>query len=229
MDSKTLQINYQFKNPDTLARVLRHPSLPFEGPSFYQRCEFLGDRVLGLIIADYLLQRYPAEHEGVLSKQLSNLVRRESLAKVGERINLGKVVQMAESEEVSGGRHNLSILGDGCEALIGAIYTDGGLEAAKAFILEAWSFLFEEVDHMEELDAKTALQEYLQKRGKSLPQYSVRDIQGPAHAPFFTVQVKITGHEPEIGQGYSKRQAEQEAAGKMMARLTPHLTPKENL
>lgn len=228
MDFSILRIDYTFKNPDILRRALRHPSLSTNSFSFYQRCEFLGDRVLGVVIATYLFHRYPADQEGLLSKRLSNLVRRETLAEVGERINLGHAIQMAESEDLAGGRHNTSILGDGCEALIGAIYLDGGLEPARDFILKEWDFLFAEVDRMVELDPKTALQELLQKAGKKLPQYKVIEITGPDHAPFFTVEVRVKGVHSQKGEGNSKRQAEQSAAAKMLEQINGKSKNKEH-
>lgn len=214
----SLKIDYVFKDQKILENLLRHPSLPFEGASFYQRCEFLGDRVLGLVIAEYLFKTYPDEHEGTLAKKLSNLVKKESVAEVGKRIHLGEAIEIAESEEKDGGRFNISVLGDGCEALIGGIFLDGGIEPAKKFILENWMFLFSEIEKMAELDPKTALQERLQKNGSPLPAYSLVSITGPDHAPFFTMKAKAMGIE-ETGQGQSKRQAEQQAASKLLQKL----------
>lgn len=216
MKELPLNLSYQFKNKVLLARALMHPSLQSD-LSTYERSEFLGDRVLGLVIATYLYTVHPEDEEGNLARRFSNLVKGETLAKVAESLHLGHAIQMSSSEEHSGGRRNITILADACEALIGAIYLDGGFEAAEKFVLSSWKFLLESGEDSTELDAKTTLQEHLQKKRWGLPAYSVAEVTGPDHAPEFVIRlyVKETDHEV-FAKGLTKRQAEQEAAAKML-------------
>lgn len=193
-----------------------HPSLQSE-LSTYERSEFLGDRVLGLVIATYLYKMHPEDEEGNLARRFSNLVKGETLAKVAENLHLGGAIQMSASEEHSGGRRNITILADSCEALIGAVYLDGGFEEAEKFILSAWKFLLDSGEDSTELDAKTMLQEHLQKKRWGLPAYSVAEVTGPDHAPEFVIRLYIKETEKEVfAKGLTKRQAEQEAAAKML-------------
>jgi ribonuclease-3 len=216
MKKLPLKLEYQFTNNVLLARALMHPSLQSD-LSTYERSEFLGDRVLGLVMATYLYTVHPEDEEGNLARRFSNLVKGETLAKVAESLHLGNAIQMSASEEHSGGRRNITILADACEALIGAIYLDGGFEAAEKFILSAWKFLLERGEDSTELDAKTTLQEYLQKKRWGLPAYSVAEVTGPDHAPEFVIRLYIKETENEVfAKGLTKRQAEQEAAAKML-------------
>lgn len=217
MSHRTLQLNYTFRDNTLLRKALTHPSVPQKTKlENYERCEFLGDRVLGLVIASYLYHQYPNNKEGDLSKRFTNLVRKEALVKVANSLNLGQFVYMSESEMAADGHHNESILADACEALIGAIYLDGGFEAAYRFILEQWHDLLEEHAAEIHVDAKTQLQEFLQKRKKPLPDYSVIAITGPDHAPFFKVSLMVEDERPVYGEGSSRRQAEQQAAAEML-------------
>ncbi|HCI49206.1 MAG: ribonuclease III [Alphaproteobacteria bacterium RIFCSPHIGHO2_01_FULL_41_14] len=217
MPHKKLSLNYTFQDAKLLKKALTHPSFPQKTRlDNYERCEFLGDRVLGLVIASYLYHRYPQNKEGDLSKRFTNLVRKEALLKVAQSLNLGDFIYMAENELVADGQKNESILADACEALIGAIYLDGGFDSAYRFILERWSPLLEEQSVEISVDAKTQLQELVQKHKKPLPQYSVMAITGPDHAPYFKVSLAVLDEPVVYGEGPSRRQAEQQAASEML-------------
>ena len=212
-------IGHRFSDLELLAQALTHPSSMVRGggPS-NQRFEFLGDRVLGLTIAESLLVQFPEEGEGEISRRHSALVRRDTLADVARAIGLGAQIYLAKSEEMSGGRDNPALLADCCEALIAAIYLDGGLEAAQAFVARHWQPLIDgAVDPP--VDAKTALQEWAQARGLSLPRYKVTERSGPDHAPEFTVEVRLKGFDAERAIGATKRAAEQAAANALLVRL----------
>jgi len=181
----------------------------------------LGDRVLGLIVAEALYSSYPAESEGGLAVRLNALVRREACAKVAEEAGLAPHLIMAKAESGSGGRKKSAILAGACEAIIAAIYLDGGLEAARKFIMHFWKDAFASLKP-ELRDAKTALQEWSQsgaRPDKSQPKYSIKQRVGPDHSPLFTVEVRIAGYESEAGEGPTKRDAEQDAAKRLLHRL----------
>ena len=217
MSYKNLPLNYTFHDETLLKKALTHSSVPQKTKlENYERCEFLGDRVLGLVIASYLYHRYPHNKEGDLSKRFTNLVRKEALVKVAQSLDLGNFIYMSENELAADGGKNESILADACEALIGSIYLDGGFESAYRFVLEQWSFLLEEQSVEISVDAKTQLQEWLQKYKKPLPQYSVIAITGPDHAPYFKVALSVKDEQPVYGEGPSRRQAEQQAASEML-------------
>jgi ribonuclease-3 len=217
MSHRNLQLNYTFHDDTLLKKALTHPSVPQKTKlENYERCEFLGDRVLGLVIASYLYHQYPHNKEGDLSKRFTNLVRKEALVKVAHSLNLGDFIYMSESELAADGGKNESILADSCEALIGAIYLDGGFESAYRFVLEQWNPLLEEQSVEISVDAKTQLQEFLQKHKKPLPQYSVIAVTGPDHAPYFKVSLVVKDERPVYGEGSSRRQAEQQAAAEML-------------
>ena len=185
----------------------------------YERLEFLGDRVLGLIIAQTLLKRFPDEREGQISRRYAHLVRRESLATVARKINFGNYLLISAGEEAAGARQSITILSDSLEAVIGALYTDGGLAVAEKFILEHWTPLLE-LDQDPPLDSKTALQEWAQSLQYSLPKYTVVSQAGPAHLPKFCIEVSLESFEPQKGFGTSKRQAEQIAAKLFLDHVT---------
>lgn len=217
MSHRTLQLNYTFRDSTLLRKALTHPSAPQKTKlENYERCEFLGDRVLGLVIASYLYHQYPNNKEGDLSKRFTNLVRKEALASVAKSLDLGHFIYMSESEVAVDGHKNDSILADACEALIGAIYLDGGFEAAYRFILEQWHDLIEEHSNEIHVDAKTQLQEFLQKYKRPLPHYSIIAVTGPDHAPFFKVCLSVKDEKSVYGEGCSRRQAEQQAAAEML-------------
>lgn len=214
-------LGHRFSNPALLEEALTHPSVerPRGGAtSDYERLEFLGDRVLGLVVADRLLQLYPESDAGALARRYNTLVRRETLAEVAEKIGLGDHVRLSKSEHGAGGRQKPAILADVCEAVIGAVYVDGGLVPAEAFIRRHWDPMAETLARAPK-DAKTALQEWAHARGQEGPAYDVVEQAGPDHDTFFTVEVRLKGQDPAKGEGRSKRVAEQAAAEVMFERL----------
>ncbi|MBH69508.1 MAG: ribonuclease III [Rhodospirillaceae bacterium] len=204
-------VGHQFKKPEVLKQALTHASVERSSWNVYERLEFLGDRVLGLVIAQTLLHRFPEEREGQISRRYAQLVRRESLAIVAHKINFGNYLLISAGEEAAGARESITILSDALEAVIGALYLDGGLNAAEKFILEHWGPLLE-LDQEPPLDSKTALQEWAQRRQFDLPRYAVISQAGPAHSPKFIIEVSLGNFQPQRGSGTSKRQAEQMAA-----------------
>lgn len=213
------RLQYHFKDRSGLLRALTHRSaVPGDQVAHesYQRHEFLGDRVLALVIAEMLFETYPREEEGDLARRLNQLVRRETCAEVATDLDLGSVLRLGVGERQSGGRRKEAILGDVAEAVIAAIYLDGGFDAAKDFVLRNWK------PRMESLtgplrDSKTLLQEWAQGRGQGLPSYTIIERSGPDHAPTFRVAVTIDGESAGEGQGKSKRDAEQAAAAEALA------------
>lgn len=181
-----------------------------------QRLEFLGDRVLGLIVAEMLFAAFPTEDEGALAKRLAALVRQEGLAQVAGGLGLGRFLALSRGEEDSGGRDNPATLADACEAIIGALYLDGGIAPARNFIERHWQPMMS-AEALPPQDAKTALQEWAQAAGLSLPHYAVIRSEGPPHDPVFEVEASVTGHDPARGTGRSKRAAEQAAARELLS------------
>jgi ribonuclease-3 len=210
-------LGHRFNDPSLLRLAITHSSASGRGGAANERLEFLGDRVLGLIIADLLYRRFSTEEEGDLARRFAVLVSRETLAQVAARIGLASHLTLARGEEDSGGRANPAILADACEAVIAALYLDGGLDAARRFIEEAWRAPIEQDRHPPQ-DAKTALQEWAQAAGRKLPSYVVIASQGPAHDPRFTVEVRVAGLPPIAASGRSKRAAEQAAAAEALQR-----------
>jgi ribonuclease-3 len=206
------RLGHTFKNRDLLTRALTHSSA--NATASNERLEFLGDRVLGLVIAEKLSAEFPGDPEGALTIKLHALARREACAKAGEATGL------APHLIASGARPNAQIMADACEAVIAALNLDGGLDAARAFIERHWA---EQLAALNDdlRDAKTALQEWTQGRkdNPSAPAYRVVMREGPDHAPRFEVEVRIAGHDPETGEGGSKREAEQNAAKAMLTKL----------
>lgn len=182
-----------------------------------ERLEFLGDRVLGLVVAELLFQQFPDEAEGALAKRLAQLVRRETLAAVADDIQLGGYL-VADIGEADATAEGGSILANCCEAVIGALYLDGGLEAARRFIAPRWIDLAR-AERRPPQDPKTELQEWAQARGRPLPEYRENTREGPPHAPVFGVEVCVEGERPAAGEGRSKRAAERAAAKAMLQRL----------
>lgn len=211
-------LGHTFSHPDVLRRAVTHASMEPRAWNAYERLEFLGDRVLGLVVAEQLLDRFPHEREGEIAKRHVGLVRWEALASVARQIELGSFILMSKGEEEAGARDRDAILSDSMEAVIAALYLDGGLEKARLFILKHWNLLLEQ-DLSPPQDAKTALQEWAQARRKPLPKYEVLEQSGPAHAPEFTVSVHVQGQGNVSAMGRSKRAAEQEAAGKMLEKV----------
>jgi len=223
-------IDYRFTDQDLLVEALTHPSATRRGknaPRNNQRLEFLGDRVLGLIVAHLLIARFPNDDEGPLSRRHAALVRRETLAEIAGAYGLGDALTFARSEEAGNGRIKPSILADALEALIGAIYLDGGLQPAERFIQAQWEPHVQAMGKQPPRDPKTALQEWAQGRSLDLPVYTLTDTSGPAHAPRFEVEVSLSGFPPMTANATSKRQAEQAAAKALLAKLDPEITEDE--
>lgn len=218
----TAALEHRFTDPVLLEKALTHSSVSGTGRTgaegTYERLEFLGDRVLGLVIAEWLLSHYPRDREGALAKRLAALVRRETLAEVAQAIRLGPCLRLSPGEEDSGGRANPTILADACEAVIGALYLDAGLETARRFIRRYWA-PFLEGRSPPPFEPKTSLQEWAQARGKPLPVYRVVSQTGPDHAPHFAVEVAVDGLPCAVGTGSSKRVAERQAAAALLHRV----------
>lgn len=213
-------IGYRFSSPSKLQRALTHSSFADGDPHKAvdnERLEFLGDRVLGLVVAELLYREFPNCAEGLLAPRLNALVRRETCAAVAREIGLGDYLRMSLGEAQGGGRMKDAILGDACEALIGAIYLDGGYEAARAFVRRFWTPRLALVEQPPR-DAKTILQEWLQARGRRAPRYVLVDRKGPDHVPEFTIAVEVEGAEPLEASAGSKRAAEQAAAEAFLLR-----------
>lgn len=210
------RLGYEFKNPALLALALTHPSADQHENN--QRLEFLGDAVLGAVVAHMLYEVYPGEPEGELARRFAALVRGETLAEIARAIGLGGELRMAASEIKIGGRDNASNLEDALEAVIGALYMDGGMQAAERFILSHWKAMAKNTLTPPK-DAKTALQEWAQARGLPIPVYTLTGSTGPAHAPKFTMEVTLEGYNPERAGAASKRAAEQLAAEALLRKL----------
>ena len=214
------RIGYRFADQAWLDLALTHSSALSGGRNrggSYQRLEFLGDHVLGLVISDMLFRAFPAATEGELSRRLAALVRRETCADVARAIDLGPAMRLGNSEIQAGGHRRTAILADVCEALIGAVFSDGGYPAAAALVERFWQ------DRMLKparplRDSKTVLQEWAQARGMAAPSYREVGRSGPDHSPEFRVAVELAEREAAEGSGRSKRAAEQAAAAAMLAR-----------
>jgi len=216
-------LGHAFAEPSLLGEAVTHASVSggYGGPGGrgdYERLEFLGDRVLSLVVAELLMARFPEAREGDLAFRHVALVRRETIAGIAAKIGLGRFLKLSRGEEESGGRDNPAILGDAMEAVIAALFLDGGLEAAGKFITAHWSEPMLSVTAPPK-DAKTLLQEWAQGVGKGLPAYDVLGREGPDHDPVFTVEVSVAGLDPARGEGASKRSAEQAAAEALLERI----------
>ncbi len=211
-------VGHEFRRPALIREALTHGSAANRGRPGYERLEFLGDRVLGLVVADALLERFPAEREGDIAKRYAQLVRRETLAEVARAIGLGRHLLISRGEEDAGARDNPGVLADVLEAVIAALYIDAGLEVARGFVLRNWQDLLS-ADARPPSDPKTTLQEWAQGRGMARPLYTELACTGPAHAPLFTVEARLEGIEPVQATGRSKREAEQGAALGLLERL----------
>ena len=207
------RLHYNFKDTDLLIRALTHSSYgdgQRKTPD-NERLEFLGDRVLGLLTADALYE-HSAEREGTLARRLNALVRKETCAKVARQIGLGDTLLISSSEDRQGGREKTSILGDACEALIAAIYIDGGYPEAKAFYDRFWMPILAEVVKKSAKDPKTELQERAMATKNGIPVYEILERSGPDHRPLFVIEVSVNGIGSAKGTGKSKRDAERYAA-----------------
>ncbi len=210
-------LGHRFSDSGLLDEALIHPSARGEAGTrtSYERLEFLGDRVLALIVAELLFRRFSDEPEGALARRFAALVSGESLAAIAASLDLGRHMVMAKSERRAGGSERPANLENLCEALIAALYLDGGLEAARRFITRHWAPLLDE-PVVPPQDSKTALQEWTQGKGAGLPDYRVVDVSGPAHAPVFEIEVVVEGEPPIRAQGSSRRAAEQAAAAALL-------------
>ncbi|MBD8553110.1 ribonuclease III [Rhizobium sp. CFBP 8762] len=211
------EIGYVFREKDRLDRALTHASARTVKSSNYERLEFLGDRVLGLCVAELLFKRFGDADEGELSVRLNQLVSAESCAQVADAMNLHLYIRTGADVKKLTGKHMLNVRADVIESLIAAIYLDGGLEAARGFIARQWEARASRADGARR-DAKTELQEWAHAKFGVTPNYRVDDRSGPDHDPRFTVTVDIAGTQPETGIDRSKRAAEQMAATKILER-----------
>ncbi len=214
------RLGHVFADRELLTRALTHVSvLPPERSRLqsYQRLEFLGDRVLGLIVSAMLFEAFPNAEEGELSRRLAGLVRGETCAEVAVDWLVSRHIRVGDNEAQTGGHAKPTIMSDVCEALVGAAFLDGGLAAAERVVQPAWAPRMHAPSRSLR-DPKTALQEWAQGLGRAAPVYREIERQGPGHAPVFTVAVDLEGFEPGIGSGSSKRAAEQTAAQAFLAR-----------
>ncbi len=213
-------LGYTFRNPDLLIQATTHSGAGHgrTGSISNERLEFLGDRVLGLVIAELLMERFPKAPEGELGPRQTELVRREALAEVARAIDLGAYLSLSAADAAAGARNHAKMLADACEAVIAALYLDGGLDAARRFIRQRWDGQVEAVA-AKPVEPKTALQEWAQGRGLPLPAYTVVASGGKAHEPVFEVKVDVKGQEPVVASGSSKRVAEKAAALMLLQRL----------
>jgi len=212
------RLGYTFSRPDLLRQAITHSSMSSPGRSDNQRLEFLGDRVLGLVMAQALLEEDTSATEGVLAPRFNALVRKEACADVARQIDLGAALKLGRSEQLSGGRRKLALLGDAMEAVLAAVYLDGGFDAAQALILRLWGTRVSSVED-DAKDAKTSLQEWAQARGLKPPRYEQKSRSGPDHAPVFTIEAQLDNGASAEATAGSKRQAEQAAAKALLDQL----------
>lgn len=209
---------HRFSHPELLREALTHRSAAgARGLGSNERLEFIGDRVLGLIVAEWLAERFPREREGDLGRRLAHLVSQPVLAEIAGGIELPATLSVSPGEARAGVKRRATVLADAIEAAIGALYLDGGLEAARRFVRRAWEpAMARQIEPPK--DAKTALQEWAQGRGLPLPCYELASRQGPPHSPVFVVDVAMDGHRG-TGTARTKRAAEQAAASDLMRQL----------
>ncbi len=210
------RLGYVFDDPALLARALTHSSLSSPTRGDNQRMEFLGDRVLGLVMAEAVLAADPKAREGTLAPRFNALVRKEACADVARQIDLGAAMRLGKSEMSAGGRRRMALLGDAMEAVIAAVYLDGGFSAARDLVIRLWAQRVSQIED-DARDAKTALQEWAQARGMEPPSYAEVARSGPDHAPVFQVRVSLADGQHAQGEARAKRQAEQLAAKALLA------------
>jgi ribonuclease-3 len=215
-------LGYTFSRPELLREALTHRSatqgrLKMRGHGSNERLEFVGDRVLGLLVAEWLAERFPNEPEGQLGPRHAHLVSRDTLAAIGQQIGFARALSLGPSEAIAGVGSLTNVLADAMEAALGALYMDGGLEVAREFVRRAWADAMT-LQVLPPKDAKTALQEKLLARSQKLPDYEVIATTGPSHNPTFTVRATGGGQAAE-GQAGSKRAAERIAAAALLAKL----------
>ncbi|MFN4204556.1 MAG: ribonuclease III [Tabrizicola sp.] len=212
------RLGHRFNKPEILLRAVTHASIGTATRPDNQRLEFLGDRVLGLVMAEALLTADPEAREGQLAPRFNALVRKETCADVAREVGLGEVLKLGRSEMLTGGRRKEALLGDALEAVIAAVYQDAGFEAARALVLRLWGGRIAAVEP-DARDAKTSLQEWAQARGMPPPVYEEAGRSGPDHAPVFTVRVTLASGAAEAASAGSKKVAEQAAAKALLDRL----------
>ena len=217
------KISYSFSKKELLREALTHPSYAHEKGSVRhsERLEFLGDAVIGLVITDYLLRKYPDKREGELARIKGHLVSKGTLAYLARKIGLGPFIFLGSGDEKHGLRERESTLANAFEALIGAIYLDGGFEKAKGFLLNQFESILSEMEKcvFRRKDPKTELQEILQKRHKALPKYEIVSVNGPEHEPIFKVRIVFKGKVLGMGTGRNKKEAEKNAAKEALSTL----------
>ncbi|RKF14688.1 ribonuclease III [Roseovarius spongiae] len=212
------RLGHDFARPALLVQAVTHASMSTPARGDNQRLEFLGDRVLGLVMAEALLAEDPDAAEGQLAPRFNALVRKETCADVAREIDLGAVLKLGRSEMLSGGRRKQALLGDAMEAVIAAVYTDAGFEAARRIVLTLWGARIGAVE-ADARDAKTALQEWAQARGLPPPDYAETARSGPDHAPVFTITATLANGMSQSASAGSKRHAQQAAATALLARV----------
>ena len=212
------RLGHQFAQPELLIRALTHSSISSQTRPDNQRLEFLGDRVLGLVVSEALFRADMDASEGKMAPRFNALVRKETCAEVADEIELGVVLKLGRSEMLSGGRRKHALLADALEAVIAAVYLDAGFEAARKVVLNLWDTRINSVAD-DARDAKTALQEWAQARGQTPPAYVETSRSGPDHAPIFAIEVRLASGESAQGKAATKRRAEQIAAGEMLEQL----------
>jgi ribonuclease-3 len=209
------KINIKFKDQELLKKALIHKS--YDHSNNNEKLEFLGDRVLGLILAKTLIKIYPEEKEGVIDKKFANLVNKKTCLLIAKKIELKKYITTGNSYKGLS-RSDDKIIGDGLEALLGAIYLDQGLTVVEKFILNLWDDFLDK-SSITKIDAKTQLQEYSLKKYKTLPVYKINKQSGPQHSPVFKVEVQIKSSKKYFASGTSKKEAQQNAAQKLLTDL----------
>ncbi len=214
------RLGHVFADPALLRRALTHASISSPNRDDNQRLEFLGDRVLGLVIAEALLDQDADATEGQLAPRFNALVRKEACAEIAREIDLGAVLKLGRSEMLSGGRRKQALLGDAMEAVIAAVYRDAGYRAARDLVLRLWGERIASVE-ADARDPKTALQEWAQARGLRPPAYVETARSGPDHAPQFTIEARLESGPRAAATAGSKRQAEQAAARALLAQVAP--------
>jgi ribonuclease-3 len=215
-------LDYQFNDIDLLREALTHRSKQGKNN---ERLEYLGDAIVGFLVAEQLFLAFPTATEGQLSRSRSKLVKGETLAKLARNLNMGDYLRLGPGEMKSGGYRRNSTLADAYEAVIGALYLDGGVEVARRFVVQQFTPLIRSINLSDSLkDSKTKLQEWLQSQKRSLPVYTVINTDGGDHEQIFKVQCEVEGLDiPTIGEGASRRKAEQAAAKQALAQLTGNI------
>lgn len=214
------RIGHDFADPSLLIKAVTHSSMMSANRDDNQRLEFLGDRVLGLVMSDALLRADTAAAEGLLAPRYNALVRREACADVARQIDIGAVLKLGRSEMKSGGRRKEALLADAMEAVIAAVFLDAGFDVAQKMVVALWGKRIHNVAD-DARDAKTALQEWAQARGEPPPAYVEIARTGPDHQPVFTIEARLTSGPAEAATAGSKRQAEQAAATALLQKVSP--------